>query len=654
MTDPDNSEIMPVVPSTLSSTEVDQTRTIVAEEAHGRLWLLALGALGVVYGDIGTSPLYSLRESFLPHHGLAVSPDNVLGVLSLICWSLITVICIKYLVFVVRADHHGEGGILALAALVGRSRARHWKAYPWLALLGLFGTALLYGDGMITPSISVLSAVEGLSVATPLFDAYVIPITLAILIGLFLVQSHGTGRVAGVFGPITLLWFLTLTLLGLYQIVRAPAVLKCLSPHYALSFFLDNGWSAFLALGSVFLVVTGGEALYADMGHFGRSPIRWAWFTLVFPALLINYLGQGALLMRDPSAADHPFYRMVPPELLYPVVGLATAATVIASQALITGAFSLTLQAIQLGYLPRMQVEHTSVSEKGQIYVPFINWALMLACIGLVLGFRSSSNLAAAYGLAVTATMLITTMLFYSLLRSAWGWSRPRAGLLCGIFFAAELAFFAANVLKIAHGGWFPIVVGALTYLLMATWKQGKAAVTKALVDRSLPLERLLAQCDTRPYTRVGGLAVYMYSQRHGSPPALASNLHHNQVLHETNLFVSVVVMDQPWVPSEQRSRVLGLGHGFYRVLLRFGYMDAPDVPAALSQTRIDGELLNVEQASYFLGRETLRPRQTLRSGMPLWRERLFETMNRNAQDATSFFRIPPDQVVELGTQVEI
>jgi KUP system potassium uptake protein len=620
-----------------------------------RLMVLALGALGVVYGDIGTSPLYAVRESFAPHHGIAVSPENILGVLSLICWSLILVICIKYLIFVVRADHFGEGGIMALGALVGRSRARRSRFYPVLVLLGLFGTALLYGDGMITPSISVLSAVEGLSVATPLFDPYILPITVAILTGLFWVQSGGTEKVARVFGPITLLWFFMLAAFGLYHIAREPGVLACLLPHHGLEFFLRNGWAAFLALGSVFLVVTGGEALYADMGHFGRSPIRLAWFTLVFPALLINYLGQGALLMRDPAAVSHPFYKMVPsPELLIPAVILATAATVIASQALISGAFSLTLQAMQLGYLPRMKVEYTSPHEKGQIYVPLVNWGLMLACIALVLGFRSSSNLAAAYGIAVTATMVITTVLFYTLLRSAWGWSRARAGSLCAVFLVVELAFFAANVLKIAHGGWFPLVVGAAIYLVMATWKSGRSALSKALIARTMPLDALLEQMKSKPPTRVPGLAVYMYGNVRGTPPALLSNLRHNKVLHETVLIVAVETLDQPYVPSEERARVTARGEHFYRVALRFGYMETPDVPTALGETRLEGRPINLSKASFFLGRETVRARPWLKSGMAHWREKLFCFLSRNAQDATAFYRIPPDKVVELGTQVEI
>lgn len=617
---------------------------------RNRIGLLALGALGVVYGDIGTSPLYALRECFAPQHGLIPTPENVLGVLSLVVWSLILVICVKYLAFVLRADNHGEGGILALAALVGRNRPN-----AVMAVLGLFGTALLYGDGMITPAISVLSAVEGLSVATKTLDPYILPITIGILAGLFWVQSGGTEKIARVFGPVTLLWFTTLALLGLYHVGRQPQVLLCFSPHYALELCLRHGWAAFLALGSVFLVVTGGEALYADMGHFGAAPIRLAWFTVVFPALILNYLGQGALLMRDPTMIDNPFFRMVGwPWLLYPVLLLATAATVIASQALISGVFSLTVQAIQLGYLPRMRVEHTSAVAKGQIYVPFINSALMVACIALVLGFRSSSALASAYGVAVTLTMLITTVLFYRLLRGSWGWPRWQAGALCSMFLALELLFFAANALKIAHGGWFPLIAGGAIYLLMATWRQGREALSVAMMERTRPMEQLLDQIRVSDPVRVPGLAIFMHRHREGAPPALVSNLRHNHVLHETVLLVSVEVLDQPYVLASERSRLEKIGQGFHRILLRFGYMDNSDVPTALGQTQLDGRHLNVRRASYFLGRETLRPRPWLWSGMASWREKLFVLMARNAEDATAFYRLPPELVVELGSQVEI
>ncbi len=638
--------------ATHSNTEVLENEQAPARHSN-RFYLLALGALGVVYGDIGTSPLYSLRESF--QHGLKATPENILGVLSLVCWSLILVVCVKYLLFVVRADNHGEGGILALAALVSRSRCTETRMYPMLALLGLFGTALLYGDGMITPAISVLSAVEGLHEATSFFDPYIIPITIVILTILFCVQSGGTEKVSRVFGPITLLWFLVLSVLGLYHIVQQPSVLTCLSPHHAVQFLLHNHWAGIVALGSVFLVVTGGEALYADMGHFGPGPIRLAWFTVVFPALLLNYLGQGALIIGDPTAVSNPFYRMVPnPHLLIPVVLLATAATVIASQALISGAFSLTVQAIQLGFLPRMKVDHTSAEEKGQIYVPLVNWGLMVACIALVLGFKSSSQLASAYGVAVTATMLITTLLFYKLLRWSWGWSRWRAGSLCAVFGGIEFCFFGSNILKIWHGGWFPLAVGAVIYVVMATWKKGREALSMAMAHRTMTVDRLIEQIKVLDPFRVPGMAIFMSRYLEGAPPALVSNLKHNHVIHETVLLVSVVVLDQPFVRQDARSELSSLGMGFHRILLRFGYMETPDVPTALGQTRLDGRHLNVRKASYFLGRETLRTNPSLWSGMAHWRERLFVFLARNAADATGYYRIPPDRVVELGAQVEI
>ncbi|MGH9893271.1 MAG: potassium transporter Kup, partial [bacterium] len=469
------------------------------------LALLSLTALGIVYGDIGTSPLYAVRESFLPSHGLAVTPENVLGVLSLIFWSLILVISVKYLVFVLRADNRGEGGILALAALCTPMSVRRRGGRWWLIMLGLFGTALLYGDGAITPAISVLSAVEGLEVATPFFAPYIIPITIAILIALFLAQRHGTAKVGVMFGPVTLLWFVTLVVLGIRQIIEEPGVLAAASPVYAVNFFLENRWRAFVVLGSVFLVVTGGEALYADMGHFGKRPIRVAWFLLVLPALLINYFGQGALLIQTPDAVENPFYRMTPEWALYPVVLIATAATVIASQALISGAFSLTMQAVQLGYIPRVAIDHTSAREFGQIYIPAVNWALMLACIGLVLGFGSSSNLAAAYGVAVTTTMAITTVLLFVVARERWKWSLPVAASVTGFFLVVDLAFWGANIIKIPHGGWFPLVAGALIFGLMATWKRGRQILTERLSEGALPIELFVQDVASKSSPRVPG-----------------------------------------------------------------------------------------------------------------------------------------------------
>ena len=616
------------------------------------LALFSLTALGIVYGDIGTSPLYALRESFLPAHGLAVTPANVLGILSLVFWSLILVISVKYLVFVLRADNRGEGGILALCALCTRMGARERPKRWGLVMLGLFGTALLYGDGAITPAVSVLSAVEGLNVATPLFEPYIIPITIVILIALFAAQRHGTARVGAVFGPITLLWFVTLAILGIRQILQEPGVLAAANPAHAVTFFAENGWRGFVVLGSVFLVITGGEALYADLGHFGRRPIRVAWFTVVLPALVLNYFGQGALLLHTPAAVDNPFFHMSPAWALYPLVVLATMATVIASQALISGAFSLTMQAVQLGYLPRVKIEHTSAREFGQIYIPGVNWALMFACIGLVLGFRSSSNLAAAYGVAVTTTMVITTVLLFVVARERWRWSLPVALLVTGFFLAIDVAFWGANLLKIPHGGWFPLAVAALIFALMTTWKRGREILAERIEESLLPVGVFLRDITKKLPHRVSGTAVYMYSNPEAAPPALLHNLKHNKVLHERVVFLSVATEEVPHLAAEDRGTIEHLGAEFYRVRLRYGFMEEPHVPAALATLKEKGlEFLRLE-TSYFLGRETLIP--SPRPGMAIWRERLFWVMSRNARPATSFFHLPPNRVVELGTQVEL
>jgi KUP system potassium uptake protein len=624
-----------------------------ASAPRGRyLALLSLTALGIVYGDIGTSPLYAVRESFLPSHGLAVTPENVLGVLSLIFWSLILVISVKYLVFVLRADNRGEGGILALAALCTPMFVRRRGGRWWLIMLGLFGTALLYGDGAITPAISVLSAVEGLEVATPFFAPYIIPITISILIALFVAQRHGTAKVGVMFGPVTLLWFVTLAVLGIRQMIEEPAVLAAASPEHAVTFFLENRWRAFVVLGSVFLVVTGGEALYADMGHFGRRPIRVAWFLVVLPALLINYFGQGALLIHTPDAVENPFYRMTPEWALYPVVLIATAATVIASQALISGAFSLTMQAVQLGYIPRVAIDHTSAREFGQIYIPAVNWALMVACIGLVLGFGSSSNLAAAYGVAVTTTMAITTVLLFVVARERWKWSLPLTVSVTGFFLVVDLAFWGANIIKIPHGGWFPLVVGALIFGLMATWKRGRQILTARLSEGALPIELFVQDVASKSSPRVPGTAVFMYSNPEATPPALLHNLKHNKVLHERVVFLSVATAEVPHIPLDRRASVEDLGHGFYRLRLLYGFMEEPHVPDALATLKNEGLEFRPLETTYFLGRETLIPSR--RPGMAIWREHLFAMMNRNARTATSFFCLPPNRVVELGAQVEL
>jgi KUP system potassium uptake protein len=580
------------------------------------------------------------------------TPANILGVLSLIVWSLVLIISIKYLVFVLRADNDGEGGILALTALIRPAQGDPSGRRRLLLMLGLCGAALFYGDGMITPAISVLSAVEGLRVATPFFTPYIVPLTILILIGLFLFQQQGTARVGALFGPVTLVWFLVLALLGLAQVVRTPDVIAAINPFYAGRFFVENGGRGFLVLGAVFLVVTGGEALYADMGHFGPRPIRLAWFGLVLPALLLNYFGQGALLLHHPEAAETLFYHLAPPWGLYPLVVLATLATVIASQAVISGAFSLTRQAVQLGYSPRVRIRHTSAREIGQIYIPGTNWVLMLACIGLVVGFRSSSNLAAAYGIAVTATMGITSILLYVVARERWGWSRFTAGLLIALFLVADLGFFGANSLKIPHGGWFPIVIAGAVYTLMSTWWKGRRILAQRLQTALLPLDRFFQDIRERPPLRVPGTAVYMYGHTTGTPPALLLNLTHNKVLHERIVVLTVVTEEIARVPAQERITFNSLGEEFYRVVAHYGFMERLDIPDILTQVKRYGLQLEVEAITYFLGRETLLA--TNKPGMAIWRERLFALMSRNAQSAMTFFRIPPDQVVEMGFQVEL
>lgn len=617
------------------------------------LALLALTAMGVVYGDIGTSPLYSFRESFGPHYGLPPTPTNVLGILSLIFWALILIISVKYVIFVMRADNQGEGGMMALTALISPMRIERRTGRWGLILLGLFGTALLYGDGMITPAISVLSAVEGLEVATPLFQPFVIPITVGILIFLFLFQRMGTARVGRIFGPLMLLWFLTIALLGVRWILVHPSVFAAMNPLHAARFFAVNGSKGYFVLGSVFLAVTGGEALYADLGHFGRRPIRAAWFVVVLPTLLLNYFGQGALLLEKPEAIGNPFFNMVPSWALYPVVILATIATVIASQALITGAFSLTMQAVRLGYLPRMEIIHTSSIEKGQIYIPAINMILMVACIALVLAFRTSSNLAAAYGVGVTTDMVLTTILLAVVIRERWQWPLARTAVLIGLMLVVDVAFWGANLVKIPDGGWFPLVIGVIGFVLMTTWKRGRTILRARIDEQTMPFEAFLKKIEEQAPLRVPGTAVFMYSNPRSTPPALLQNLAHNKVLHEEVVFLSVVTHDVPRVPEEERLEVRKLAEGIYQVVIHYGFMAEADVPAALAllAERYDGRF-DPAKVSYFLGREQVLPSD--RPGMPRWREHLFAMMSRNARNATDFFSLPPERVVELGSQVEI
>jgi len=623
------------------------------EPTGRRLLTLGLATIGVVYGDIGTSPIYAIRESFHEGYGLASTPANVIGVLSLIFWSLIIVISIKYLALVLRADNRGEGGIIALTALVSppnrEATGRRWI----LVLLGLFGAALLYGDSMITPAISVLSAIEGLKVATPVFRPYVIPITIGILAALFAVQSRGTAGVGKVFGPITLVWFLTLAGLGIAQIAQHPDVLAAVNPAYGASFFARNGLTGFLVLGSVFLVVTGGEALYADIGHFGIRPIRLTWFGLVLPSLLLNYFGQGALIISHPSTIEHPFYHMVPEWALYPLVALATIATIIASQAVISGAFSLTRQAVQLGYFPRLTVEQTSETQFGQIYMPAINWTLMIACIGLVLGFQSSSSLASAYGVAVTTDMVFTTLLFAVVVTARWNWNWWVAGGMVAALLTVDLAFWGANLPKIPTGGWFPLVVAGIMFVVMTTWKRGRKILGDRLSDKIISHEAFVERIETEEPRRVPGTAIFMDSNPKGTPQALLHNLDHNKTLHERVIILTLRTREIPYVEDEaERAEVTQLAEGVFRVVIDVGFAEDPNVPVFLRACDIDGMEFELEETTFFLGRETMLA--TKKPGMAIWREKLFAWMSRNGKRAASYFHIPSERVVEIGTQIEL
>ena len=634
---------------------------LVATDAHvrhsppqgRRLVVLSFAALGIVYGDIGTSPLYAIRECFQGAHAIAPTHDNVLGVLSLIFWALVIIISVKYLVFVLRADNHGEGGILSLMALTTPITPSGKSENAMLILLGIFGAALLYGDGIITPAISVLSAVEGLTVATPVLGAYIVPIAVVILLALFVFQSRGTAGVGTVFGPVTLVWFLVLATLGGAEVLRHPSVLAAVNPARGAAFFLRNGWHGYIVLGSVFLVVTGGEALYADMGHFGTGAIRIDWFTIVLPALLLNYFGQGALLLREPAAAVNPFYLLAPSWALYPLIALATAAAVIASQAVISGGYSLTMQAVQLGFSPRMRIDHTSRTEYGQIYIPAVNWALLTGCIFIVLAFRSSTHLAAAYGVAVTSTMVITTVLFYVVSRRIWHWNALHAGALAAFFLVIDLAFFGANVIKVAKGGWLPLLLAGLVFSVMTTWKKGRKILNERLRTLSRPLDDFLAGIEARRPLRVPGTAVFMNGVATRTPPALVRNLEHNKVLHERIVFVTVKTRQVPFVPTEQRLEVEALGGGFYRLRIYFGFMEEPNIPKVLASISDPEIAIDPQATTYFLGRQTIIATRRL-AGMARWRERLFSRISLNATTATAYFCIPPDRVVELGEQIEI
>lgn len=624
------------------------------EKPKGKyLAFLSLAALGVVYGDIGTSPLYAIRECFHGPHAIAITQQNILGVLSLIFWSLVIVICIKYLVFVLRADNHGEGGILSLAALTTPIKPSGKTERIALLSLGVFGAALLYGDGVLTPAISVLGATEGLSVARPELAPFIVPITIGILVALFLFQSRGTAGVGKVFGPVTLLWFVVLGIAGMHQILQYPLVLSAINPVNAVDFFIREGLHGFIILGSVFLVVTGGEALYADMGHFGTRPIRLAWFTVALPGLLLNYFGQGALLLEDPLAAENPFYKLVPEWAIFPMILLATCAAVIASQAIISGAFSLTMQAVQLGLLPRMRITHTSSKEIGQIYLPGVNWALMIGCIAVVLGFGSSSRLASAYGIAVTSTMVITTILFYFVARERWNWGAVPTALLCLVFLVIDLAFFGANIIKVLDGGWFPLVLAGAVFLLMLTWKKGRSILQLRIQEETQDLEEFLYEVEHKKIQRVKGTAVFMNGNATRTPPALMHNIEHNKVLHERIIFVTVKTRPIPYVESYERYRFEHLGNGFSRIRIYYGYMEKPNIPQVLESVEYPGYSFNTSTATFFLGRETIIASAKY-PGMAKWREKLFSFLSRNARSATSYFKIPPGRVVELGEQVEI
>jgi KUP system potassium uptake protein len=623
------------------------------DSAHGGpLLALSLAALGVVYGDIGTSPLYAIKACFAPEYGLTPTVDNVLGVLSLVFWSLNFIVTLKYLIFIMRADNRGEGGIMALLALLHPRRADQ-KTRRVLLMLGLFGSALLYGDGVITPAISVLGAVEGLRVAAPRFPDWGVPaVSSVILVALFLFQRRGTAKVGSLFGKVMIVWFISIALLGLHGIFMHPDVLRAINPWYAVEFFINDGLRGFLVLGAVVLVVTGGEALYADMGHFGAQPMRRAWFAVVLPSLLLNYFGQGGLLLSDPSATTNPFYALVPSWALYPMVAIATAAAIVASQALISGAFSLTRQAMQLGYSPRMTIQHTSATSIGQIYLPQVNRILGVCCILLVLTFQSSSNLASLYGVAVTGTMTATTLLFCRVARDLWGWPRWKVFAIGGLFLLVDLPFLGANLVKITNGGWFPLLVAVVIYTLMTTWKRGRVALSQILRDNSLPIDLFLQDIARRKPARVPGIAVFMTSDPSGAPVVLLHHLKHNKVLHEVVVLMSIEGEEIPKVRLEDRVELQDLGEGFYQVVGHFGFTESPDVPALLEALGAKGLRVRPREASFYLGRETLIPNGN--SPMSKWRKKLFILMARNAQTATAFFNLPPNRVLELGAQIQL
>ena len=631
-----------------------------AKTGSANLPALTLGAVGVVYGDIGTSPLYAVQESFNPVHGIALAPANIIGVISVMVWTLVIVVALKYVLLILRASNRGEGGIMALTALASSAVGRDSKQFGTVVFLGLLGAVLFCGDGVITPAISVLSAVEGLEVATPAFKPYAVALSVAILTGLYLVQKNGTGRIGFLFGPVLSVWFLVIGAAGIAGISHAPHILQALDPLHAVDFMHRNGSVGFIALGAIVLSVTGAEALYADLGHFGPRPIRIAWFSLVFPSLLLNYLGQGALLLTNSAAADNPFYRLVPAWGVIPMVVLATAATVIASQATISGTFSFVKQAIQLGYLPRMQIIQTSEQSLHQVYLPDVNWLQFALVAAVTIAFGNSSALAAAYGIAVTGTMLITTLLTFQVLRHGWHYPPWLALVATGLFLVVDVAFFSANTLRIVQGGWFPLAIGAVVLFIMLTWSRGRLLVRARLQKEAVPLQVVIDSLIAAPPVRVAGTAVFLRGEQEGAPRAFMHNLLHNKVLHERVVFLTVHVGDVPWVPLEECIKVQSLGHQFYQVDVHWGFMNEPDVPRALQACRSQGLAIEPMETSYFLSRQRLVPCAApgrTASGperMVTWRERLFAAMVRNSADSADYFKLPTNRVAELGAQIEL
>ena len=650
-----HAKILLLFANTYHIVRCNKTKTgaiLTSEHKKSSLVGLTLAAVGIVYGDIGTSPLYTLKTVFDPAHGLAVTHNNLLGIVSLIFWGLTLIVSLKYVTLVLRADNRGEGGIMALMALVLSSVSKSSRWHVPLMVIGVFGATLFYGDSVITPAISVLSAIEGLEVATPAFSPYVVWLTIAVLVALYSVQSHGTAGIGRFFAPIMLIWFVALACMGVINIIKSPAILAAVNPLHAVAFLLDNGRIAFLSLGAVVLALTGAEALYADMGHFGKKPIRMAWFLIAFPALALNYLGQGGLLLAHPEAISNPFYQQLGAWSVYPLVILSTMATVIASQATISGTFSMTKQAIALGFLPRMRVRHTSESEIGQIYIPAVNWLQLAVVLLAVVGFGSSEKLAAAYGIAVTATMLSTTILTFFVIRYRWKMNLLLCWAATGFFLFIDVNLFAASSLKLFHGGWFPLLLGAVLFIIMLTWKRGRQLVFQNLEKHAIPLNEFLSSLFIAPPLRVPGTAIFLRGETDGVPHALLHNLLHNKVLHERVIFLTVFMHEEPWVLPSERVRVVELGHQCYQVNVHYGFKDEPDIPAALAQCAEQGLDFEMMETSFFIARQTII--STPGHGMMPWREHLFVTMSRNARTAADYYQIPSNRVIELGTQVEI